>query len=59
MEHGIKSCEEITYEIRLEFEDRLNKQRCEKKREYLKEMDRLKLETTEMKIVETVKDEKA
>lgn len=45
MEHGIKSCEEITYEIRLEFEDRLNKQRCVKKREYLKEMDRLKLET--------------
>lgn len=45
MEHGIKSCAEITYELRLEYEERLNKQRCVKKREYLREMDRLKLET--------------
>ena len=48
VESGIQRCSDINYEIRLAFKERLENQGCIKKREYIKEMDRIKLETIRM-----------
>lgn len=44
MEHGIKDCGEISYDIRADYEESLIKCGCSKTHEYVKAMDILKLE---------------